>query len=64
MTEAQQQEAILHSIEDALIAKMAEYYGATKVQMWSMIERSEEIRDFYTEMRSDLIKGLAEHIDA
>lgn len=59
MTSNEQTQIILHSIENALIEKMAEATNCQPFQMKSMISRCDELKAYFYEMRSELIKGLA-----
>ena len=64
MTSEQQTEIMLHSIENALIAKMAEATNCQPFQMKSMISRCDELKEYFYKMRSELIKGLANDMAA
>ena len=60
MTNEQQIETMLHSIENALIAKMAEATGCQPFQMKSMISRCDELKQYFYQVRSQLIQEMAE----
>lgn len=60
MTNEQQIEIMLHSIENALIAKMAEAANVQPFQMKSMISRCDELKQYFYEMRSKVIHEMAE----
>ena len=60
MTNEQQIETMLHSIESALIVKMAEAAGCQPFQMKSMISRCEELKQYFYQMRSQIIHEMAE----
>ena len=64
MTSEQKTEIMLHSIENALIAKMAEATNCQPFQMKNMISRCDELKEYFYEMRSELIKGLADDMAA
>ena len=59
MTNEQQIETMLHSIENALIEKMAEAANCQPFQMKSMISRCDELKQYFYQLRSETIKGMA-----
>ena len=59
MNNEQQIEVMLHSIENALIEKMAEAANCQPFQMKSMIARCDELKQYFYQLRSETIKGMA-----
>ena len=53
------EQELLNEIETAIINKMASESGMTFDGMLAEIKRIPELRDFYKQLRSEVIKGLA-----
>ena len=60
MDKEQQIQIMLHSIENALIEKMAQAAGCQPFQMKSMISRCDELKQYFYECRSKVIHEMAE----
>jgi len=53
------EQELLNDIETAIITRMAEETGLTFDSMLEEIKRIPELRDYYKQVRSDVIKGMA-----
>jgi len=53
------EQEMLDMIETSIITKMAEETGLTFDSMLAEIKRIPELRDYYKQVRSDVIKGMA-----
>lgn len=60
MTEQQ----ILNNIENTLISRMAQECGVKDFQMKSMIMRCKELNEYYKQLRSKIIKDMANNFMA
>lgn len=60
MTEQQ----ILNNIENTLISRMAQECGVQDFQMKSMIMRCKELNEYYKQLRSKVIKDMANNFMA
>lgn len=53
------EQELLHEIETAIISKMASETGMTFEGMLAEIKRIPELKKYYKQVRSDVIKGMA-----
>lgn len=58
------EQQILNNIENTLISRMAQECGVQPFQMKSMIMRCEELNTYYKELRSKVIKDMADNFMA
>jgi len=59
MTKQEKIQTMLESLEDTIMQKMADASGVQKFQMVNMVKRCDELKKFYCQLRSDLIKSMA-----
>ena len=59
MTKQEQMQVMLESLEDTIMQKMADASGVQKFQMVSMVKRCDELKEYYCQLRSDIIKSMA-----